>query len=79
MASMQTRLAQGAARDAETRWKQHAGNCAPCSNAIRHRYVSAQPCSAGADLLNERCHLAAEARREAELDQQPPANMDPLF
>jgi hypothetical protein len=69
MSSMQTRLAQGAARDADRKWKQHAAGCARCSRLSRNR--SAEPCGPGAELRSEAQLLRAEARRQAALDKAP--------
>jgi hypothetical protein len=75
-ASMQTRLAQGAARDAEAEWKQHAGMCPQCSRLAHDR--GAQPCGAGAGLRNGSRQLRAAARRGAELDKQPAPGQEML-
>jgi len=72
--SMQTRLAQGAAADAEKEWKRHMGMCPACSRVKRDR--QALPCGPGAELRNELGQLRAKARSEARADKAP--NSDQL-
>lgn len=75
--SMQTRLAQGAARDAEAKWKQHQGACPACARAGRDR--AGIPCSPGAGLRDEAARLRREALREARLDKAPNPAQEALF
>jgi hypothetical protein len=75
--SLQTRLAQGAARDAESEWKRHAGHCPRCSRLARDR--GAEPCGVGAEIRNEAHRLRAVAKREAALDKAPNPNQEALF
>jgi hypothetical protein len=74
---LSTRLAQGAARDAEREWKQHQGVCARCSRLKSDK--SAEPCAAGAPLRNELAALREVARIEAKLDKLPVAGQQSLF
>jgi hypothetical protein len=73
--SMQTRLAQGAARDAEGAWKQHRANCPACSRSFPHT----GSCAAGCALRDEAQRLRSEARREADLDKAPNQDQETLF
>ena len=50
MASMQTRIVQGAVKAWEKDWKQHQGMCPACSRLKRDR--RAEPCGPGAQLRN---------------------------
>jgi hypothetical protein len=75
--SMETRLAQGATRDAELEWKRHAGGCVRCSRLAYDR--GAEPCGPGAGLRNEARSLRATARKEAEFDKQPAPGQESLF
>lgn len=77
MASMQTRLAQAAARDAQTVWRQHKGTCAACSRVGKDR--GALPCSSGAELRNESTRLGTIARNQARLDLEPIPGSETLF
>lgn len=75
--NMQTSLAQAAARDAETEWKQHAAGCHRCSRLASDR--AAEPCGPGAEIRNEASRLRAVARQEAKLDKAPNPNQGVLF
>jgi hypothetical protein len=77
MTSMQTRIAQGAARDAEAEWKRHAVHCPRCSRPARDR--AAELCGPGTVLRNESRRLRRAARHESELDKQVPEVQEPLF
>lgn len=76
-ASMQTRLARGAARDAESEWKRHAALCPRCSRLKRD--WNSRPCGTGAELKEEAARLRKDARREAELDKAPNPDQEALF
>jgi hypothetical protein len=78
MSSTQTRLAQGAARDGELKWREHAGRCPACYRVV-NRHRNAEPCAAGAKLRNEATALRKTARDGARLDKQVPEGQDPLF
>lgn len=77
-ASLQTRLAQGAARAADADWKAHAANCGNCGRKARGSQTAA-PCTTGAELLAARTRANAAFSHERKLDKAPPVNMDTLF
>jgi hypothetical protein len=77
MSSMKTRLAEAAAGDAASAWRQHRGTCAACSRIGKDH--TARPCSSGAELRNAATRLGADARREAQLDKVPMPGTQTLF
>lgn len=77
MASMETRLSQAAAKDAETEWKQHSGMCPRYSRLARDR--AAEPCGAGAGLREVAKQLRKVARIDAQLDKAPIEGQGTLF
>jgi hypothetical protein len=78
MSSLQTRLAQAAARAAERAWEQHRRHCWACAIAVT-RKRSADLCPEGAKARELAADLRAEARREARLDRLPDPNQGALF
>ena len=77
VASMATRLAQGAVTELERRWKDHKKQCHDCHPPTRHR--PAKPCRFGVDTLRLLQAARDEARKELEADRAPNPDQQTLF
>jgi hypothetical protein len=76
--SLQTTLAEGAARDAEAKWARHRGaECAQCDLATRRRRP-ADRCGFGSAFAAAAAELRAEAQEQKRLDRLPNPNQGQL-
>ena len=75
--SLATKLAQGAAADAEQDWKRHQGVCQSCHP--RGGRPAVLLCPAGSRLKTAAAAARTAARAEAEADREPNPDQETLF
>ena len=76
--NLQLTLARAAARDAESKWKDHVRFCPPCSRASRARQWS-DMCAAGTQARRELRDCRADVERERELAKLPAPGQEALW
>jgi hypothetical protein len=78
MSSMQTTLIRSAARNAESEWKTHKGECPRCTRASRARQWD-DLCRFGGPMRDAMTALAQELAESRYLDKLPSPDQPPLF
>jgi len=71
--SIETTLARGAAREAETAWKIHRRDCVTCSRPRGDR------CASGQKVWRVHAEAKAELARQRALDKAPIEGQEVLF